>query len=87
MDKALSVLEKSLKKDRSFKITTVAYADDLVLISNHADAPHLLTLALSKLETVSTILGLQINSSKTKAMAWTHSHFLPSMYEAGLAKG
>ena len=78
MDKALSVLDKSLKKDRSFKITTVAYADDLVLISNHADAPHLLTLALSKLETVSTILGLQINSSKTKAMAWTHSHFLPS---------
>ena len=78
MDKALSVLDKSLKKERAIKITTVAYADDLVLISNHADAPHLLTLALSKLESISTILGLQINSSKTKAMAWTHSHFLPS---------
>ena len=77
MDKVLSVLDRSLTKDRAFKITMVAYADDLVLISNHADAPHLLSSALSKLETVSTILGLQINSSKTKAMAWTRSHFFP----------
>ena len=77
MDKVLSVLDKTLSKERAFKITTVAYADDLVLISNHADAPHLLSSALAKLESISTILGLQINSSKTKAMAWTRSQFFP----------
>jgi len=36
MDKVLSVLDRSLTKDRAFKITMVAYADDFVLISNHA---------------------------------------------------
>jgi len=78
MDKVVSSLEKSLGKERSLKVTIVAYADDLVLISNHADAPHLLCNALSKLESISSILGLQVNSSKTKAMAWTRSQFFPT---------
>ena len=50
MNKTLFVLDKSLKKEHSFRITSVAYAD------NHRDAPHLLTIALSKLESISTIL-------------------------------
>ena len=77
MDKALSVLDKSLEKERSFKITTVTYADNLVLISNHAYAQHLLTLALAKLETISNILSLQINSSKTKGMSLFLDDSLP----------
>ena len=50
--KVLSASDRSLPKDRDFKITMVAYADDFVIISNHADVPHLLSSALSKLETV-----------------------------------
>ena len=78
MDKVLTVMEATLGKETSIKITIMAYADDLVLISNHADAAYILTHALGKLESVSTILGLQINASKTKAMAWTRSHFFPT---------
>lgn len=77
MDKVLTVLYKTLGEDRAPKVTVISYADDLVLISNHADAPSLLTNALSNLESISSILGLQINSSKTKAMAWNHSHNFP----------
>ena len=50
MDKVLTVLDAAMGKQRSPKLSVIAYADDLVLISNHADAPHLLTAALGKLE-------------------------------------
>jgi ribonuclease HI len=80
VDKLLSTLENSLGPDLASKITVLSYADDLVLISNHSLAPAVLTKALQLLESISTILGLQINIGKTKAMAWEHSHSFPCFY-------
>ena len=77
IDKLLRVLEDSLGPDITKNITIVSYADDLMMASNHSAAPMILEKALSHLESASTALGLQISISKTKAMAWNHSHFLP----------
>ena len=37
-----------------------------------------LNKATYALELASYILGLKINTPKTKSIAWTHSHFLPN---------
>ena len=78
MDKLLNVLDESLGPDLNRKLTVISYADDILLVSNHFAAPMILKKALGHLEMASTSLGLQISVSKTKAMAWTHSQFLPS---------
>ena len=77
IDKILKMIEHQLGEKASPRVTIIAYADDIVLISNHPHAPHLLTKALHALELASNILGLKINIQKTKAMAWTHTHWLP----------
>ena len=77
MDKLLVCLEKQLGKELMDKIVTMAYADDLVLISNHAHSQLILSKALHLMERFSAILGLQINAGKTKAMAWNNSQFFP----------
>ena len=77
IDKLLRIIEDSLGKELSHKVTIVAYADDLVIMSNHIHAPVLLNKAIDMLELASNILGLRINVQKTKAMAWTHSRFFP----------
>ena len=78
MDKLLTALDESLGPDLNRKLTVISYADDILLVSNHFAAPMILRKAIGHLEMASTALGLQISVSKTKAMAWTHSQFLPS---------
>ena len=50
----------------------------MYVVSNHSAAPMIGKKALAHLESAYTALGLQISASKTKAMVWDHSHFLPS---------
>ena len=77
IDNLLQTIELQCGQDMVPKVTTIAYADDIVLVSNHAYAPTLLNKASYSLELAANILGLKINVKKTKAMAWTHSHYLP----------
>ena len=77
IDKLLQTIESELGPVAFPKVTVIAYADDIALVSNHAFGPALMNKAAYALEIVSNILGLKINVSKTKAMAWNHSHFLP----------
>ena len=49
-----------------FKVSTLAYAEDLIIISEDPDN---LTKALSKIKAVGEPLGVCINVSKTK-MQW-----------------
>ncbi len=77
IDKLLQTIESELGPVVFPKVTVIAYADDIALISNHAFGPALMNKAAYMLEIASNILGLKVNVSKTKAMAWNHSHFLP----------
>ena len=78
MDKLLHTIYSQLPEYAQEQITVVSYADDIVLTSNHFFSKHILELALHLLESTSTLLGLQINTSKTKAMAWNHSQKFPN---------
>ena len=78
IDYLLQIIEVQLGPSLVPKLTIIAYADDIVLVSNHAFASLILSKAAYALELASYIIGLKINTTKTKSMAWTHSHFLPN---------
>ena len=77
MDKLLRTIDTQLPEFAKTQITIISYADDIVITSNHFYAKHILSLALDILQNTSTFLGLQINTAKTKAMAWNHSQKFP----------
>jgi len=77
IDKLLRLIESELGPEVFQKLTVIAYADDIALISNHSLGPALMNKGVYMLETASNILGLKVNVSKTKAMTWNNSHFLP----------
>ena len=62
------------------KVTILSYADDIVLVCNSFAAKDLLGLALRTLEYASTFLGLQVNVTKTKVMAWNHTQKFPNFH-------
>ena len=78
MDKLIRTIYSQLPVSARSKVTILSYADDIVLVCNNFAAKDLLGLALRTLEYASTFLGLQVNISKTKAMAWNHSQKFPS---------
>ena len=86
MDKLIRIIYSRLPEPARSKVTILSYADDIVLVCNNFAAKHLLALSLDILESASTLLGLQVNISKTKAMAWNHSHKFPD-FQFAIYKG
>jgi ribonuclease HI len=80
MDKLIRTIYSQLPVSARSKVTILSYADDIVLVCNNFAAKDLLGLALRTLEYASTILGLQVNVTKTKAMAWNHSQKFPNFH-------